>query len=62
MLMFNHNVDKWKAFLRKGRLDAEAKSLPEVVNEIADFLLTPASETASGNPFNMSWAPGGPWQ
>lgn len=53
---------QWKAFLRKGRLDAEAITLTEIVKEIADFLLVPAYETAYGNPFNMSWAPRGPWQ
>jgi hypothetical protein len=53
---------QWKAFLRKGRLEAEAGVLDEVVKEIADFLLPPAYETASGASFGKNWMPGGPWR
>jgi hypothetical protein len=53
---------QWKAFLRKGRLEAEARVLDEVVKEIADFLLPPAYETASGASFGKNWMPGGPWR
>jgi hypothetical protein len=53
---------QWKAFLRKGRLEAEAGMLDEVVKEIADFLLPPAYEAASGASFGKNWMPGGPWQ
>lgn len=53
---------QWSAFLRKGRLEAEAPLLPEIVNEIADFLLPPSYEAAGGTPFGKNWNPGGPWQ
>jgi hypothetical protein len=53
---------QWKAFLRKGRLEAEAGMLDEVVKEIADFLLPPAYEAASGASFGKNWMPGGPWR
>ncbi len=53
---------QWSAFLRKMRLEAEAGTLTEIVKEIADFLLPPAYEAASGNPFGKNWTPGGPWQ
>jgi len=53
---------QWSAFLRKGRLEAEARMLTEIVKEIADFLLPPAYEAANGNPFGKRWAPRGPWR
>jgi Nucleotidyl transferase AbiEii toxin, Type IV TA system len=53
---------QWSAFLRKGRLEAEAGTLKEIVREIADFLLPPACESANGAPFGKNWPPGGPWQ
>jgi Nucleotidyl transferase AbiEii toxin, Type IV TA system len=53
---------QWSAFLRKGRLEAEAGTLAEVVKEIADFLLPPAYEAANDATFGMSWTPGGPWR
>jgi hypothetical protein len=40
----------------------EAGTLTEIVNEIADFLLPPAYESANGNLFRKNWPPGGPWQ
>jgi hypothetical protein len=53
---------QWSAFLRKGRLEAEAGMLTEIVKEIADFLLPPAYEAANGNPFGKGWQPRGPWR
>jgi len=53
---------QWKAFLRKGRLEAGAKMLSEVVSEISEFLLPPAYAAAAGRSFEMKWSPPGPWQ
>lgn len=53
---------QWQAFLRKGRLQAEAKSLAAVVNTIAGFLLPVAHAEATGAKFEQRWPPGGQWQ
>lgn len=53
---------QWQAFLRKGRLEAEAKTLAEIVSTIADFLLPATYAAAAGNPFDKRWPPGGNWQ
>ena len=46
----------WQAFLRKGRLEAEGKSLPEVITEIRDFLMPP------GGALNAGWECRGEWK
>lgn len=48
----------WQAFLRKGRLDAGGKGLPEVVDEIRDFLLPPAVALSAGREFRGVWQDG----
>jgi hypothetical protein len=53
---------QWKAFLRKGRLEAETRSLEETIHEISAFILPPAYAAAEGLPFRMDWPPGGTWQ
>ena len=45
----------WQAFLRKGRLDAEGKSLPAVVAEIRDFLMPPVGALNAGREFRGEW-------
>ena len=49
----------WQAFLRKGRLEAEGKGLPEVVDEIRDFLLPPAVALNASREFRGVWRDGG---
>jgi hypothetical protein len=49
----------WQAFLRKGRLDAEGKGLPAVIDEIRDFLLPPAVALNAGREFRGVWRDGG---
>jgi hypothetical protein len=51
----------WQSFLRKGRLDAEGKSLPEVVEEIRDFLMPVIDSLNAGREFLGVWQGGG-WQ
>lgn len=45
----------WRAFLRKGRLDAEGKSLAEVVGGIREFLLPPVRALNVGREFRGVW-------
>jgi len=53
---------QWAAFLRKGRLEADAVTLEEIVAFIAPFLIEPAIALATQKTFEMDWPPGGPWQ
>jgi hypothetical protein len=48
----------WQAFLRKGRLDAEGKSLPAVVAEIRAFLMPPVGALYAGREFRGEWQAG----
>lgn len=48
----------WQAFLRKGRLDGEGKSLPAVVAEIRGFLMPPVGALYAGRKFRGEWQAG----
>ena len=48
----------WKAFVRKGRLDVESKTLGQVVIETGAFLMPPAIAAGSGEPFTKRWRKG----
>ena len=45
----------WKAFLRKGRLDADSKTLGEVVTELREFLMPPTIAVTASEPFKKKW-------
>lgn len=51
----------WQAFLRKGRLDGEGKSLQAVVAEIRGFLMPPVGALYAGREFRGVWQ-AGRWQ
>lgn len=53
---------QWRAFLRKGRLEAEGKSLEEVIIFLRRFLMPPTLAIADGKRFTMRWLAGGPWR
>jgi hypothetical protein len=48
----------WRAFVRKGRLDVESKTLGQVVIELGAFLMPPAIAAGSGEPFRKRWRKG----
>jgi hypothetical protein len=48
----------WRAFVRKGRLDVESKTLGQVVIELGAFLLPPAIGARSEEPFRRRWRKG----
>ena len=50
---------QWAGFVRRARLETEAKTLSEVAAAIAEFLLPLISAT---NTFKKHWPPGGSWQ
>jgi hypothetical protein len=45
----------WRAFVRKGRLDVESKTLGQVVIELEAFLMPPTIAAGSGEPFRKTW-------
>lgn len=55
---FGEAADKqalWRAFLRKGRLDAQGKQLGEIVAELREFLLPPTLAAQASAPFQKRW-------
>lgn len=62
---FSEDVGKqasWQAFLRKGRLSADGKTLAEVVEIIKEFLLSPTTSVAQGKVFTKKWIPAKGWR
>lgn len=54
--------NQWSAFLRRHRLQTGISPLPQVVEELAQFLIPPMQGiTKSGNAC-QSWIPPGPWK
>lgn len=53
---------QWDAFLRRGILRVERKTLPEVVALLHEFLMPPTLATGDGRAFEKFWAGGGPWR
>ncbi len=53
---------QWNGFIRRGRLEVEAKSLAETATAIAEFLLPLTQAAATNSLFKNHWLPGGNWQ
>jgi predicted nucleotidyltransferase component of viral defense system len=53
---------QWKAFIRKGKLKTDEKTLGEVVAVLQDFLMPPTQAVVQGREFQLIWQPGGSWQ
>ena len=52
---------QWSAFIRKGKLRSDRKTLSEVVTILQYFLMPPSLAVANNEPFNKIWHPAGPW-
>ncbi len=52
---------QWKAFLRRNRLTPEAVLLPQIIDEIHDFLVPVLRALQQGVLFDHHWQAGGPW-
>ncbi len=52
---------QWRAFLRRGRLEAPPDAR-ELVEDLREFLLPVLKAAASGREFPATWHPGGPWE
>lgn len=53
---------QWNAFINKSGLSADAKSLPEIVKILIDFLMPVSAAVAKQEAFNQKWQPSGPWE
>jgi predicted nucleotidyltransferase component of viral defense system len=54
-------VKQWEAFVRKGRLKADATKLVDVIAFLEPFLMPPSRSAAAGEAFTAMWSSGGPW-
>jgi hypothetical protein len=52
---------EWTAFIRRSRLTGAPARLTEVVSVVRTFAYPLLSAAASGDVFNRTWQPGGPW-
>jgi hypothetical protein len=62
---FSRNEAKqvqWRAFLRKSRIETEAKDLSKVIRLSQEFLMPPTLAALKNGRFVAHWKPGGPWQ
>lgn len=50
----------WKAFVTKNHPEG-FDSLSDLVHEVRSFLLAPLEHVRTGQAFNATWNPGGPW-
>jgi hypothetical protein len=53
---------QWQAFVRKGKLEAGTRHLPEIVDRLREFLLPPTAAIVAGTDFTLHWPRNGPWQ
>lgn len=52
---------QWSAFLLRGNLQAENRTLLEVAELLSNFLMPPASAISQDEDFGKTWKPPGPW-
>jgi hypothetical protein len=52
---------QWAGFCEKSKL-AESRSLAEVVQRVADFVISPLEAITKATPFTQGWIAGGPWK
>jgi predicted nucleotidyltransferase component of viral defense system len=55
-------LTQWRAFLRKGKLDAAGTELSMIAEHLRAFLMPPTEALIAGADFEMDWFPTGPWQ
>ncbi len=54
-------VAQWNAFLRKGKLKTDGKTLSEIVVILENFLMPPCFAAAKGETFDLIWLPARTW-
>lgn len=55
-------LTQWRAFIRKGKLDAEGMELAHIADSLRAFLMPPTEALVGGADFDMDWLPNGPWR
>lgn len=58
----SQKLTQWRAFVRKGKLDAEGTELSMIAEYLRIFLMPPTEALFAGADFEMDWLPNGPWQ
>lgn len=56
-----NKMTQWVAFCRKGRVPSPDRSLHQLTEFLALFLLPPLMHPSAGTTFNLHWPVGGPW-
>lgn len=54
-------VAQWNAFVKRTGLGDTTIDLPQVINDLAEFLIPPLSAAGRGADFGYEWTKGGPW-
>lgn len=54
--------NQWRAFVRRGKLQAGEAPLEEIVAALHDFLMPVVEALNAGSLFNQQWKAGGPWR
>ena len=57
----NDKNKQWLAFLSRTGLGEMTLSLPQVIDELKQFILPPLDAAAQEQQFNQSWIAGGSW-
>ncbi len=52
---------QWQAFVRRGKLKAGERPLPEIIAFLREFLWPPMTALHADQPFPQQWKAGGPW-
>jgi len=56
------HLRQWTAFVRRIGEPALANEFPQVVADLAGFLMPAAKAAATRAEYPVRWEPGGPWQ
>lgn len=54
-------VTQWNAFVKRTGLEDATIDLPQIINDLAEFLIPPLNAAGSGADFKHKWTKGGPW-
>lgn len=53
---------QWQAFVRRGKLKAGERALPEIIEFLREFLWPPMAALQADQPFPRRWKAGGSWE
>jgi hypothetical protein len=53
---------QWQAFIRRGKLKAGERPLPEIIGFLREFLWPPMAALQADQPFPRQWKADGSWE